>query len=317
MTLKPFRTLDEQIILIYSRGIKIKDTSHTKTFLLRNNYYNTFNVYGKLFRKDPGIDKYIFGTTSKEVEAFYYFDRSLRMILLKILLEVESNLKSTISHLFCDIYRNENSYLEFANFDSRKEYSFNFFKDIIYEDLVNKYHIKPQLVSNSINHYLSQNKAIPLWILTNFLSFGNIEVFFNILKFSDKSIIVKSFRSLLIESYGVNLQLSPDEFSSFLLALKELRNRAAHDNCLINFKLTESTRYNYFIHSEVSLNPHEDRKNLYMAMLSIKAFVSKPKFDELMKSIHTETLLLQNKVSTINVSNALVRLGFPENWLYQ
>lgn len=314
---KRFRSLDEQIILLYSRGIKISDTLHTKNFLLRKNYYNTFNVYGKLFRKEPGIDKFIYGTSSDEIEAFYYFDRNVRMILLKILLEVETNVKSTISHFFCNTYRDQNSYLNFANFDQKTEFSFNFFKDFIYKDLVTKYHTKPQLVSNSINHYLSQNKPIPLWILTNFLSFGNIEVFFNILRFPDKSTIVKSFRELLIESYGVNLQLSPDEFSSFLLALKELRNRAAHDNCLINFKLTEATKYNYFIHSEVSLNPHDDRKSLYMAILSIKAFVSKSNFDEMMKRIHVEGLLLQDRISSIDLNIVLKGLGFPENWLSQ
>ena len=39
MANKDFKTLDEQIAILESRGLKIPDKSAAKEFLLRNNYY--------------------------------------------------------------------------------------------------------------------------------------------------------------------------------------------------------------------------------------------------------------------------------------
>ena len=46
---KPFKTLDEQISILKSRGLIIPDEEAAKLSLLCNNYYNVINYYSKLY----------------------------------------------------------------------------------------------------------------------------------------------------------------------------------------------------------------------------------------------------------------------------
>ncbi|EGO8441344.1 Abi family protein, partial [Enterococcus faecalis] len=49
MNKKPFKTLDEQIIILRNRGLVISDDEVTKSILLRENYYNVINGYKDIF----------------------------------------------------------------------------------------------------------------------------------------------------------------------------------------------------------------------------------------------------------------------------
>ena len=43
MESKPFKTLDEQIEILKSRGLIINDENFARDFLLKNNYYRTIH----------------------------------------------------------------------------------------------------------------------------------------------------------------------------------------------------------------------------------------------------------------------------------
>ena len=47
--MKPFKTIEEQIILLKQRGLIIPDEDKAKKVLLSNNYYNIINGYSKYF----------------------------------------------------------------------------------------------------------------------------------------------------------------------------------------------------------------------------------------------------------------------------
>lgn len=51
MTNKDFRTIDEQVELLRSRGLTIEDEAEAKEFLLRNNYYRV-SGYSLTLRKN-------------------------------------------------------------------------------------------------------------------------------------------------------------------------------------------------------------------------------------------------------------------------
>lgn len=46
---KPFKSIEEQIVLLKSRGLEFNDEEKTKKYLLCNNYYNVINYYSKFF----------------------------------------------------------------------------------------------------------------------------------------------------------------------------------------------------------------------------------------------------------------------------
>lgn len=65
---KPFKTYDEQIQLLISRGIEISNLqqkSNAKKLLQHEGYYNLINGYSKLFLDTPNC--YKSGTTMEEI----------------------------------------------------------------------------------------------------------------------------------------------------------------------------------------------------------------------------------------------------------
>ncbi|EGO8130673.1 Abi family protein, partial [Enterococcus faecalis] len=77
MNKKPFKTLDEQIIILRNRGLVISDDEVTKSILLRENYYNVINGYKDIFidRESEDSEKFIKNTNFNEIYRLYSLDR--------------------------------------------------------------------------------------------------------------------------------------------------------------------------------------------------------------------------------------------------
>ena len=75
---KDFKTIDEQIELLRSRGLTIEDEAEAKDFLLRNNYYRV-SGYSLTLRKNDVFAK---SATFQNIEDIYNFDHEFRHIIL-------------------------------------------------------------------------------------------------------------------------------------------------------------------------------------------------------------------------------------------
>ena len=95
---KTFKTLDEQIEILRSKGLVINDENKAKEILLRENYF-FLTGYRFLFMRSLEDRRFIEGTTFEELYAMFLFDRQLRNVLFKNILVVENNLKSIMSHI--------------------------------------------------------------------------------------------------------------------------------------------------------------------------------------------------------------------------
>ena len=100
----------------------IRDSAYAKRVLEKNGYYNLINGYSELFLLDtpdtnaPDI-AYRPNTTLYEIHALYQFDRVLRNIFFRYILEVETNIKSLISYYFSEAHGHKN-YLIYTNFNT-------------------------------------------------------------------------------------------------------------------------------------------------------------------------------------------------------
>lgn len=94
---KVFKTTNSQLRILRSRGVNIKNGSRAKKILETENYYNIVNGYKDLFIDKtntlPG-EVYLPGTDFFEIYALYLFDREIRSIFLKYILEIENNIKT-------------------------------------------------------------------------------------------------------------------------------------------------------------------------------------------------------------------------------
>ena len=104
---KPFKTYRQQIRILRSRNIQIRDGGKAMSVLKREGYYNIINGYKDIFLDEvltsqSGEDRYKAGTTFEQIYALYTFDRSMKSSLISFILKVETFLKTQISYFFSE-----------------------------------------------------------------------------------------------------------------------------------------------------------------------------------------------------------------------
>lgn len=231
---KEFSTANEQIYKLRSRGLIIINRTKAKRLLQKENYYNLINGYKDLFIDKSYIgndEKYLKNTSITEIYALYSFDRELRNLFIRYILEIENNLKSVIAHDFSKKYGHDN-YLKIDNFDTtvktweKNKTAAQKIGDVA--DLIAglQREISNQLRKNNsmISHHILEYGYIPFWVLINTLSFGTVSIFYSYLKQKDQNDIGRVF------------QIKPDEMNNLLAVLTIYRNACAHDERLYCLK---------------------------------------------------------------------------------
>ena len=310
MSEKIFKTYDEMISLLISRGVDIstpEQKSYAKKRLQHEGYYNLINGYKGLFLmpkvSQEDEDKFKTGTTINEIYALYNFDRRLRNVFLKNVLIIETNIKSLISYTFSEKYGHSN-YLIYSNFDTTKRDSNKNITSLISE-------IQRQIASRysdpSISHYLKCHGYIPLWVLNNILTLGTISKFYSLMHQKERQEISKIFH------------ISDAELESFLFFLSKIRNFCAHGNRLYCFK-SKNPIPTVSLHSTLDLpinneNQYIQGKNdLFATMIIFKLLLSKNIFKILVKNVNHELDNLRKNLSVLSEQDVLNAMGFPSDW---
>ncbi|WP_416144204.1 Abi family protein [Planococcus koreensis] len=186
--MKVFASHDEQIQILRQRGMIVADEAAAKRILARENYYALIDGYKEPFlerdeRLNPyGLERYAAGTEFGHVYALYGFDRELRMLMLNELLKFEKNIKSKVAYRFSEKFQAMDSFLESANYSSEAERHHE--RDRIISTLANliKSHKKRDRVRYpAIREFYDKHKNVPLWVLVNFLSLGQISNFYSVI----------------------------------------------------------------------------------------------------------------------------------------
>lgn len=303
MKTKEFKTLDEQIEILKSRGLVINDIDKTKELLLRENYF-FINGYRHIFMKNHKDSLFISGTTFEELYAVFQFDRSFRNVLFKNLLIVENNLKSIIAYKLSKKYGiREKDYLKPSNFsqDIKKVRQVN--------DVLNK--IKRQIKLNGRQHsatlhYISNYGYVPLWILVKLLSFGMINELYSILKPDDK-LAIAEYYNLDVETLGIYIAL-----------LSNYRNLCAHEDIVYDHRTQKEipdTRY----HMELDVPTTNDeyiygKDDIFAVVIMLKCMLTESDFTDFVNEVSYDLDLLDGRVNIIPQSKILDRMGFPSNW---
>ena len=181
-----FKETQDQIIIQQGRGLQILNDATTQRIIEAENYYKLFNGYKEPFLDSTKPDEtYLPGTKFEEVYALYLFDRELRNIFIRYILEIENNVKSVLAHEFSRKYGYDN-YLKVANFDTSikpGERKTKAQKVGEISDLISnlQHEVARQLSKNNsmVSHYMLNYGYIPLWVLVNTLTIGTISVFYS------------------------------------------------------------------------------------------------------------------------------------------
>ncbi|MDD6223964.1 MAG: Abi family protein [bacterium] len=300
---KDFKTLEEQIIILEYKGLKIEDKEFVKKVLLRENYF-FLNGYRHLFLKSNNDRHFIEGTTFEEIYSLFLFDRQFRNILFKNLLIIENNMKSIISYQLSHKYGyKESDYLKTKNFTSQSN------KQRQINDLIKK--MKRQVRINAPQHaatmhYVNNYGYIPLWVLVKVLSFGIVSELFSILKRDDQIDIANMY------------ELKVDALINYLPILANYRNLCAHEDIVFENK-TQRELEDTLYHKMLNINKVDDeyvygKRDLFALVIIIKQMLKPNEFKNMVEEIDRALMNLEYNLNTITIVKVLDRMGFPENW---
>lgn len=301
---KSFKSLDEQVEILRSKGLIIEDEELTKQILLRENYF-FINGYRVLLMNSYADKSFIIGATFRELYSIFLFDRYMRNILFKNLMIIENQLKSIISYQLSKKYGyREKDYLNPKNFTSDHD------KVRRVRDLVNKMKRQIRINANSHNatmHYMNNYGYIPLWVLVKVLSFGIVCELYTILKKEDQIEVAETFNTV------------PSVLEDILIILSNYRNLCAHEDIVFEHKterVIPDTKYHQIMKIPKMDGEYIYGKNDIFALIIIfKILLSKKDFRLMMKEIEYELELLDGKIDTISINKVLDRMGFPQNYM--
>lgn len=303
MKMKVFKTIQEQISILESKGLIIDDYLFTEDILIRENYF-FISGYRHLFLKSPKDRNFIKGTTFRELYALFNFDRQVRNIVFKNLLIIENNLKSIISYQLSKKYGfREKDYLKPENFtkvpDKQRQLS----------DTLKK--MKRQIRVNgaqhsATSHYLKNYGYIPLWVVVKVLSFGIVGELYTVMKREDQEEIANIY------------DLSINNLLTYLPILSNYRNLCAHEDILYDHrtqKIIGDTRYHDGLNIPTTDGEYiYGKDDLFALIIILKQLLRPEEFRLLINELSYEIDILCGKLKVINIGKVLDTMGFPRNF---
>lgn len=316
---KPFKTLNQQLKILRERGLTVP--SGAKRSLEQFGYYSIINGYKWLFlqRNSNGKvikpEKYTHGSTFAEIQNLYDFDKKLRSILYDSLLEYESNLGAEISYRFSELHPEEHSYLAMDNYSRDSNAVSSVVGTISSLSRVIKQKSTKQQSSNAIKHYVNNHGHVPLWVLVNFLTFGDLNYFYHNSTEELKRIIAQDFSKKYERSYGKSIKISVESIESINHLVNHFRNAVAHGEITYSKFLTKGPSFKS-IKKELEIDNFNvnSQKGVFELIVALKLVLNNN--DYLLLKQKILTLLSDNSVKfeSVEFSAILHDMNFPLNY---
>ncbi|MBQ3578750.1 MAG: Abi family protein [Firmicutes bacterium] len=201
---KPFLSVDQQLDLLKSRGLIVRDDENAKDILRRTNYYR-LSGYSLTLREN---DMFHDGVSFDDLYEIYRFDDGFRRIILTYSSNVEVAFRSFVAYNHARNY-GPLGYMDADNFENsnyHKTFIAKITEEVSRSDDIFVYHHRKDL-----------NCVFPIWAVIECSSFGDLSKLYKNLKAEDRTFISKN-------EYGV----SREYIENWLQAIVSARNIAAH-----------------------------------------------------------------------------------------
>lgn len=320
MNQKPFKTHNQQLVILRSRGLIVP--SEAKRSLEQIGYYSIINGYKWLFlqRDSNGNvihpEKYIKGAQFSDIQNLYDFDDELRSILYNSLLKYESILGAELSYRFSEAHEEEHAYLAMDNFDRNPKNMATVVRTISsLSNTLKKESGKRD--SNAIKHYVNQHGHVPLWVLVNFLTFGDLNYFYKNMTRDTKIQVAKDFTLLKKRTYHLKQQhaITPDIIESINHLVNHFRNAVAHGEITFSKKINKPSVLTSFktVLNEPNLK-FSSQAGVFELIISLKIVLPKKEYSKLSRKIKGLLNEYQNKFSSVPFSAVLQDMNFPKQY---
>lgn len=300
---KDFKTIEEQIEILKTRGLLVNEGRATE-ILTDNNYYYLINGYKDLFvNKNSDAEKYKENVTLEEIYALYKFDSELRINLLRYILIIERRLDTYIAYEFSKAYGNK-EYLTESNFDNNKRNGYKITNLIA--DIRTNMTEQIKIGNKMLNHYIKKHGFIPLWVLIRIMTLGEVSKFYELMKQKDQNAIAKKFgvREKTLKTYLHNIAI--------------VRNICAHDEKLYDLKLNNAIIKNN-IHFNYNLELKDGEysngyKDLFSIIIILKVLLKDAEFKKFYNILINDLKELKENIKSIEFLQILNKMGFPKDY---
>ena len=313
---KPFKTLDEQINILKNRNLIIDSYEYAREILSQINYYNVINGYKSVFLKRDlngylvSPEEFKQGTTFEELYSLYLMDFELKKSIFPYLLRFEKLFKTSCAYYFSEKYTEPYSYLQMKNYADDKSCLTSVLKNIAT--------LSNLLSSNNkntgkaaIKHYIDNYAQVPLWVLINFLTLGNISYFYNSLNNSLQSRIAKSFSSRFKKDYNSKEKIEAGEMIEILKISNYFRNIIAHDETMYSFKVRKASsakKFNKYFKSNYTGG------SLCDLIMVLKLVLPKEEYKCLISDVKNIFSKFEEKFKTVKIEEIMQIAGFKSSW---
>lgn len=209
---KSFKTIDEQIELLKSRGMLFHDEIQAKHHLLNLNYYRLSGYWIPFKKSDECFEKNLY---FEDIINLYFFDSGLKALLYQALETIEISAKTKFAYYLSQAHGSHP--LKAENFTN------TYYFDQSYTKLLSE--MQRQKDRDFIKHYRENysDDLPPLWVCVEVMTFGLLSQ----LTKNIKNTVVKR---LIARCYDLDMRI----FDSVLYHLSTIRNHIAHHSRLYN-----------------------------------------------------------------------------------
>lgn len=318
---KPFKTLNQQLSILRGRGLNDAH-SKAKRSLEQIGYYSLINGYKWMFLARDSNGEIIHPEVYKddasfdEIKSLYDFDFELRAILYRSLLKYETMLGAEIAYRFSEQHQEEHAYLAMDNFSRDAQHVSSVVGTISsLSSTIKKYSDRGG--KNAIKHYVNRHGHVPLWVLVNFLTFGELNYFYANCTEDIQLAIANDFRHTKCFSYNDSHQsaITPDAIMGINQMVNIFRNAVAHGEITYS-KVVYRTPHLGEIKSAANVNnvALRSQAGVFELIIAMKAVLPKKNFKRLTSDVENLLVDFKDNFTVVNYSALLQDMHFPLNY---
>lgn len=170
---------------------------------------------------------------------------------------------------------------------------------------------------NAIQHYVNKHGHVPLWVLVNFLTFGDLNYFYQIMTDDLRTTISKDFANYQRREYTNKFinGISPEALDTTNHLVNHFRNAVAHGEITFSKHITKTPSLRYIKISLDDLSiPLENHAGVFELLVSLQVVLKKKDYRKLYKNIFSLIEEYKDDFKSISFNSILNDMNFPQNY---
>lgn len=223
---KPWRSVEDQVSLLTSRGMAVGSVEDATRWLSVVGYYRLSGYWYpyRIWQKDaPRLDQFYPDATFERVTALYVFDRRLKLLVIDALERIEIAMRVKVGYTLGR--RSPFAHEEARHLDASFAASGKFAR---WHERVEGERTRSR--EDFVNHFNTKyDGRLPVWAVTEILDFGSLSVLYSGLKGADRDAVASEFG--VRDAAGLG---NGGALAAWFKQLNIVRNIVAHHSRLWN-----------------------------------------------------------------------------------